>query len=107
MAGPGYHHGKYKEGGGHSRGREKEEAGPRDRPRYDDRRYITEEQVRSVRYQKPHSAHLLNKYERQYDQRRQFDRDNDRDRWADAYNGGYRRHERENDKYEHRAKGKP
>jgi hypothetical protein len=95
MAGPVYNHGKYKE-----------EAGPRDRPRYDDKRYITEEQVRSVRYQKPHSTHLLNKYERQYDQRRQADRDEERDRRADAYYERYRRHERDDERYEHRARGK-
>ena len=58
MAGPVYHRGRDKKGIDHSRGKEKEEAGPRDRPRYDDRRYITEEQVRSVRYQRPLSAHL-------------------------------------------------
>ncbi|KAK1650270.1 hypothetical protein QYE76_068075 [Lolium multiflorum] len=44
MAGPVHHHGNDKEEIGHSRGKEKEEAGPRDRPRYDDRRYVTEEQ---------------------------------------------------------------
>src|SRR4051812_34905363 len=77
MTGPVYHHGTYKEEGDRSRGKEREEAGPRDRPRYDDRRYITEEQVRSVRYQKPHSTHLLNKYEHQYDRRRRHDRDDE------------------------------
>ena len=66
-----------KKGIGHSRGKEKEEAGPRDRPRYDDRRYITEEQVRNVRYQRPLSEHLLNKYERQYDRRRRYDIDDE------------------------------
>src|SRR3954467_12322424 len=77
MAGPVYHHGTYKEEGGRSRGKEREEAGPRDPPRYDDRRYLTEEQARSVRYQKPHSTHLLNKYEHQYDRRRRRDRDDE------------------------------
>jgi hypothetical protein len=76
MAGPVY-----------NQGENKEQAGPRDRPRHDDRRYITEEQVRSVRYQKPHSTHLLNKYERQHDRRRQYERDDER--------------------YEHRARRKP
>src|SRR4051812_35603241 len=45
MAGPVYHHGTYKEEGGRSRGKEREEAGPRNRPSYDDRRYLTEEQT--------------------------------------------------------------
>ncbi|KAK1633081.1 hypothetical protein QYE76_007396 [Lolium multiflorum] len=61
MAGPVRHHGKDKEESSHSRNKEKEEADPRDRPRYDDKRYLTKEQVRSVRYQKPLSTHLLNK----------------------------------------------
>src|SRR3954466_4890007 len=78
MAGPVYHHGRNKEEIIHHRGKEKEEAGPRDRPRYDDRRYLTEEQVRSVRYQRPLSTHLLNKYEWQYDRRRRRDRDDER-----------------------------
>src|SRR3954466_12329301 len=77
MAGPAYHCGAYKEEDGCPRGRKREEAGPRDRPRYDDRQYLTEEQVRSVRYQKPHSTHLLNKYERQYNRRRRHDRDDE------------------------------
>src|SRR4051812_35722381 len=64
MAGPAYHHsrgreesshhhGRDKDESSHLRGKEKEEADPRDRPRYDDGRYCTEEQVRSVRYQRP------------------------------------------------------
>ncbi|KAK1643699.1 hypothetical protein QYE76_061504 [Lolium multiflorum] len=106
MAGPVYRHGKDKEEIGHSRGKEKEEAGPRDRPRYDDRRYITEEQVRNVRYQRPLSAHLLNKYERQYDRRRRYDIDDERYRRSDVDNGKYRRYDRDDEGYEHRAKGK-
>jgi hypothetical protein len=45
---------------------EKEGASPRDRPRKGEREYITEEQVRHVRYQRPLSVHLLKKYEYQY-----------------------------------------
>jgi hypothetical protein len=45
---------------------EKEGASPHDRPRKGEREYITEEQVRHVRYQQPLSAHLLKKYEYQY-----------------------------------------
>jgi hypothetical protein len=52
---------------------EKEGASPRDRPRKGEREYITEEQVRHVRYQWPLSVHLLKKYEYQYRQRRQYE----------------------------------
>ncbi|KAK1641559.1 hypothetical protein QYE76_059364 [Lolium multiflorum] len=45
------------------------------RPQDDDRRYLTEEEVRSIRYQRPLSVHLLNKYEQQYDRRRRYDED--------------------------------
>nr|XP_051222146.1 uncharacterized protein LOC127340437 [Lolium perenne] len=79
MAGSVYRHDKDKEDGSHSSGKDKEEAGSSDRLRYDDRKYVTEEQVRSVRYQRPFSDHLLNKYERQYDRRRQDDRDDQSD----------------------------
>jgi hypothetical protein len=104
MAGPVYHHDRDEKGIGHSRGKEKEEAGPSDRPRYDDRRYITEEQVRNVRYQRPLSAHLLNKYERQYDRRRRYDRDDERYRQFDGDNGKHRRYDRDDEGYGHRAK---
>jgi hypothetical protein len=49
---------------------EKEGASPRDRPQKGEREYITEEQVRHVRYQRSLSADLLKKYEYQYRQRR-------------------------------------
>jgi hypothetical protein len=45
---------------------EKEGASPRDRPRKGEREYITEEQVRHVRYQRPLFVHLLKKYKYQY-----------------------------------------
>jgi hypothetical protein len=47
---------------------EKEGAGSRDWLRKGKREYITEEQVRHMRYQSPLSAHLLKKYEYQYQQ---------------------------------------
>jgi hypothetical protein len=106
MAGLVYHPGKDKEESSRSRGKEKEEAGPRDRPRYDDRRYVTEEQVRNVRYQRPLSEHLLNKYERQYDRRRRYDMDDGRYRRSDVDNRKYRRYDRDDEGYERRAKGK-
>ncbi|KAK1610238.1 hypothetical protein QYE76_033911 [Lolium multiflorum] len=52
-AGPVHHHGGDI---GHSRGKDKEEAGPRDRPRYDDKRYITEEQGLSIPERKAESS---------------------------------------------------
>src|SRR5215218_2726011 len=66
MAGLADRHGKDKPESSHSRGKDKEEADPRDRPQHDDRRYLTEEEVISV-------AHLLNKYEQQYDRHRRYD----------------------------------
>jgi hypothetical protein len=47
---------------------EKKGASPRDWPWKGEREYITEEQVRHVRYQWPLSTHLLKKYEYQYHQ---------------------------------------
>jgi hypothetical protein len=58
---------------GAPRCREEKGASPRDRPRKGENKYITEEQVRHVRYQRPLSAHLLKKYEYQYQQRRQYE----------------------------------
>jgi hypothetical protein len=49
------------------RRRDKEEgASPHDWPQKGEREYITEEQVRHVQYQQPLFAHLLKKYEYQY-----------------------------------------
>ncbi|KAK1681144.1 hypothetical protein QYE76_041992 [Lolium multiflorum] len=97
MAGLVSRHGKDKAESSHSRGKDKEEADPRDRPQYDDRRYLTEEEVRSVRYQRPLSAHLLNKYEQQYDRRRHYGVDDERYRRSDAEDRRYRRRDRDND----------
>jgi hypothetical protein len=44
----------------------KEKADPCDQPQKGEKEYITEEQVRHVRNQRPASAHLLKKYECQY-----------------------------------------
>ncbi|KAK1653448.1 hypothetical protein QYE76_071253 [Lolium multiflorum] len=102
MAGLADRHGKDKPESSRSRGKDKEEADPRDRPQHDDRRYLTEEEVISVRYQRPLSAHLLNKYEQQYDRRRRHDVDDDRYRRSDADNRKYRRYEG----YERHARGR-
>jgi hypothetical protein len=48
-----------------------EEADPCDRPQKGEKGYITEEQVRHVRNQRPASFDLLKKYEYQYQQRLQ------------------------------------
>jgi hypothetical protein len=49
---------------------EEKGASPRDQPWKGEKKYITEEQVRHVWYQRPLSAHLLKNYEYQYRQRR-------------------------------------
>ncbi|KAK1678484.1 hypothetical protein QYE76_039332 [Lolium multiflorum] len=99
-------HGVDKAESSHSRGKDKEEAVPRDRPQDDDRRYLTEEEVRSIRYQRPLSVHLLNKYEQQYDRRRRYDEDDERYRRSDAENRRYRQNNRSNDGYERHAGGR-
>jgi hypothetical protein len=48
-----------------------EEANPCDRPQKGEKGYITEEQIRHVRNQRPASSDLLKKYEYQYQQRLQ------------------------------------
>ncbi|KAK1663965.1 hypothetical protein QYE76_052124 [Lolium multiflorum] len=105
MAGFVIRHGADKAESSHSRGKDKEEAVPRDRPQDDDRRYLTEEEVRSIRYQRPLSVHLLNKYEQQYDRRRRYDDDDEGYRRSDA-NRRYRQHDGNNDGYERRARGR-
>ncbi|KAK1682013.1 hypothetical protein QYE76_042861 [Lolium multiflorum] len=106
MAGLVDRHGKDKPESSHSRGKDKAEADPRDRPQHDDRRYLTEEEVRSVRYQRPLSAHLLNKYEQQYDRRRRYDVDDERYRRSDADDKKYRRYDRDQEGYERHARGR-
>ena len=54
-----------------------ERAGSSNRARADDRQYVPEERVRHVRYQRPLSAHLLNKYESQYSRRRHQEPDDE------------------------------
>jgi hypothetical protein len=48
-----------------------EEADPCGRPQRGEKGYITEEQIRHVRNQRPASSDLLKKYEYQYEQRLQ------------------------------------
>ncbi|KAK1698862.1 hypothetical protein QYE76_015559 [Lolium multiflorum] len=104
MVGPGHHSGKDGDEGSCSHSKDTEEAAPRDRLRHDGKRYITEGEVRNVRYQRPLS-HLLNKYVGQYDQRRRYNDDDERDRLArDARR--HRRHDRDEERYERHAKEK-
>jgi hypothetical protein len=49
----------------------RQEADSLDRPQKEEKDYITEEQVRHVRNQRPISSHLLRKYQYQYQQRLQ------------------------------------
>ncbi|KAK1646387.1 hypothetical protein QYE76_064192 [Lolium multiflorum] len=98
-------HDKDKAESSHSRGKDKEEAVPRDRPQDDDRRYLAEEEVRNIRYPRPLSVHLLSKYEQQYDRRRRYDDDDEGYRRSDA-NRRYRQHDRNDDGYERRARGR-
>jgi hypothetical protein len=48
---------------GSPRHRDEKGASPSDRPRKGEKKYITEEQVRHMRYQRPLFMHLLKKYE--------------------------------------------
>ncbi|KAK1607091.1 hypothetical protein QYE76_030764 [Lolium multiflorum] len=105
MVGPGHHSGKDRDEGSRSHNKDKEEAVPRDRLRHDGKRYITEGEVKNVRYQ-PLSDHLLNKYVSQYDQRRRYDDDDERDRLASRDARRHRRHDRDEERYERHAKEK-
>ncbi|KAK1607966.1 hypothetical protein QYE76_031639 [Lolium multiflorum] len=48
--------------GSYSHSKDTEEAAPCDRLRQDGKRYVTEGEVKNIRYQRPLSDHLLNKY---------------------------------------------
>jgi hypothetical protein len=52
---------------------EEKGASPRDQPRKGEKKYITEEQVRHMRYQRPLSTHPLKKYQYQYRQHSQYE----------------------------------
>src|SRR5215213_4619491 len=89
-----------------SQSKDTEGAAPCDRLRQDGKRYVTEGEVKNIRYQRPLSDHLLNKYVSQYDQRRQHGGDDERDRLA----GGarrYRRHDHNEEEHGHLATEKP
>ncbi|KAK1603967.1 hypothetical protein QYE76_027640 [Lolium multiflorum] len=102
MAGFVIRHDADKAKGSHARGKEKDEAVPRDRPQDDDKRYLAEEEVRSMRYPRSSSVHLLSKYDQPYDRRHRYGGGDQRDHRSDA-DGRYRRN---NDGCERRARGR-
>ncbi|KAK1697275.1 hypothetical protein QYE76_013972 [Lolium multiflorum] len=87
-----------------SRSKDTREATPRDRLRHDGKRYVTEGEVKNIRY-RPLSDHLLNKYVSQYSQHRRSSNDDDRDRLAGEARR-HRWHDRGEEEYERRAKEK-
>ncbi|KAK1632270.1 hypothetical protein QYE76_006585 [Lolium multiflorum] len=105
MVGPGTHSGKDGDEGSCSHSKDTEEAAPCDRLRHGGKRYVTEGEVKNIRYQRPLSDHLLNKYVSQYDQRRRSSYDNEGDRLAREARR-YRRHDHDEEEHERRAIGK-
>ncbi|KAK1606476.1 hypothetical protein QYE76_030149 [Lolium multiflorum] len=89
----------------HTRGKEKDEAVPRDRPQDDNKRYLAEEEVRNIWHPRPSPEHLLSKYDQQYDRRRRYDNDDEGYRRSDA-DGRYRQDNGHDDGYERRARGR-
>ncbi|KAK1677244.1 hypothetical protein QYE76_038092 [Lolium multiflorum] len=63
-----------------SQSKDTEGAAPCDRLRQDGKRYVTEGEVKNIRYQRPLSDHLLNKYVSRYDQRRRYNNNDERGR---------------------------
>ncbi|KAK1652348.1 hypothetical protein QYE76_070153 [Lolium multiflorum] len=105
MVGSGHHAGKDGDEGSCSHSKDTEEAAPRDRLRQDGKRYVTEGEVKNIRYQRPLSDHLLNKYVSQYDQRRWSSNDDERDRLAREARR-HRRHNRDEEEHERCANEK-
>ncbi|KAK1627368.1 hypothetical protein QYE76_001683 [Lolium multiflorum] len=65
----------------------------------------SEGEVKNIRYQRPLSDHLLNKYVSQYDQRRRYNDDDEEDRLA-RDDRRHRRHDHDEERYERHAKEK-
>ncbi|KAK1694671.1 hypothetical protein QYE76_011368 [Lolium multiflorum] len=105
MVGPGNHSGKDGDEGSCSHSKDTEEAAPRDRLHHDGKRYVTEGEVKNIRYQRPLSDHLLNKYVSQYDQRRRSNYDDEGDRLAREARR-HRRQDRDEEEHERRATDK-
>ncbi|KAK1693462.1 hypothetical protein QYE76_010159 [Lolium multiflorum] len=77
----------------------KDRGGRSTRLRHDGKRYVTEGEVKNIRYQRPLSDHLLNKYVSQYDQRRRSNYDDRGDRLAREARR-YRRQDRDEEEHE-------
>ncbi|KAK1678643.1 hypothetical protein QYE76_039491 [Lolium multiflorum] len=87
----------------YSHSKDTEEAAPCDRLRQDGKRYVTEGEVKNIRYQRPLSDHLLNKYVSRYDQRRRHGDDDERDRLA-RNDRRHRRHNHDEERQERHAR---
>ncbi|KAK1605833.1 hypothetical protein QYE76_029506 [Lolium multiflorum] len=82
-----------------SQSKDTEGAAPCDRLRQDGKRYVTEGEVKNIRYQRPLSDHLLNKYVSRYDQRRRYN-DNDEKGRLTRNDGRHRRHNHDEERQE-------
>ncbi|KAK1651266.1 hypothetical protein QYE76_069071 [Lolium multiflorum] len=94
-----------KQRGSHARGKEKDEAVPRDRPQDDNKRYLAEEEVGNIWHPRPSPEHLLSKYEQPYDRHRRYDDDDEGYRRFGA-NRRYRQNSGHDDGSERRARGR-
>ncbi|KAK1594489.1 hypothetical protein QYE76_037767 [Lolium multiflorum] len=86
-----------------SQSKDTEGAAPCDRLRQDGKRYVTEGEVKNIRYQRPLSDHLLNKYVSRYDQRRRHGDDDERGRLA-RNDRRHRRHNHDEERQERHAR---
>ncbi|KAK1680724.1 hypothetical protein QYE76_041572 [Lolium multiflorum] len=86
-----------------SQSKDTEGAAPCDRLRQDGKRYVTEGEVKNIRYQRPLSDHLLNKYVSRYDQRRRHGDDDERGRMA-RNDRRHRRHNHDEERQERHAR---
>ncbi|KAK1589850.1 hypothetical protein QYE76_017372 [Lolium multiflorum] len=82
-----------------SQSKDTEGAAPCDRLRQDGKRYVTEGEVKNIRYQRPLSDHLLNKYVSRYDQRRRYNDNDERGRLT-RNDGRHRRHNHDEERQE-------
>ncbi|KAK1693737.1 hypothetical protein QYE76_010434 [Lolium multiflorum] len=101
----GHHSEKGGDEGSCSQSKDTEGAAPCDRLRQDGKRYVTEGEVKNIRYQRPLSDHLLNKYVSRYDQRRRHGDDDERDRLA-RNDRRHRRHSHDEERQERHAGSK-
>ncbi|KAK1553489.1 hypothetical protein QYE76_007681 [Lolium multiflorum] len=86
-----------------SQSKDTEGAAPCDRLRQDGKRYVTEGEVKNIRYQRPLSDHLLNKYVSRYDQSRRYNNNDERGRLT-RNDGRHRRHNQDEERQERHGK---